>query len=312
MSGNGFNVVAACPDLAVLRVSGADNLRFLQAQLSNDVEGLASNATCKAAWCDPKGRVLALFQICKHLDDVLLIAPRAVIDTHLKRLRLFVLRAKVSLDVDESCSVIGIAGGSAEAWLLKQIHTTDADVSWQETRGAIRLQGEQRWLLLVESSDVEALMESAGLTSECAIDTWYAAAIDAGEPTVVTETSGEFVPQMLNLELLDGISFSKGCYPGQEIVARTQYLGRIKRRMYALLSADSEVPSPGTSITDSNAKTIGKVVYAATADRQASMLAVLRVDAAAAGNLQLPDGSKLEVATLPYEIPVAEVPTPTA
>lgn len=303
--------VETLDDLCVLRASGADNVRFLQAQLTNDIAALAANSTCKAAWCDPKGRVLVLFQVCRRGQDVLLVAPRHVIDQHLKRLRMFVMRAKVSLEVDEDLTVMGVSGAEATDWLRQHVGSSgsDAEVIWHGAAGIIRLQGESRWYVITNQAAASQFLASAGsLACTGPSDMWRASAIDAGEPAVFAATSGEFVPQMLNLELLDGVSFDKGCYPGQEIVARTQYLGRIKRRMFALRVSGDQAPEPGTPILGVDAKNVGQVVSAAapsTTSAPGSMLAVLRVEAFEAGELSLADGGQLSRAQLPYEIPLA-------
>jgi folate-binding protein YgfZ len=210
--------------LGILRFSGADTLSFLQGQVSNDTERLAANKCVLAAYSSPQGRVLALIYLVPHSSGVLAILPSEILLPTLERMRKFVMRAKVT--IENAGDSLMVAGGFAEL--------PAAGSAYREQDGigtaAVSHDGQRHWL-------VAAPAKLAPIT---AIDTqrftrrWRLADIRAGLPQIYAATSETFVAQMLNLDLLDGISFTKGCYTGQEIIARTQHLGRIKRRLFRL------------------------------------------------------------------------------
>jgi tRNA-modifying protein YgfZ len=309
--------VAMLDGLALVRARGRDTVKFLQSQLTNDIEQVTDSHSLMAAWCDPKGRSLALFQVCKHGDDLCLIAPAQVVHKVLPKLKMYVMRAKVSLEIDPTISATGLYGPRASEWLATltaSVPLTGEATSIAQNCQLVGLTGASRWLLIGANEDVQALTRDA-IANGCVRaeqSLWRLGAIQAGQPEIYAQTSGEFVPQMLNLELLDGVSFSKGCYPGQEIVARTQYLGRIKRRTVALQAQTIDAtPAPGDVIVDMRtAARLGQVVDAvADASGTLHILAVLRVDALADAELSFEQaGSALFQVDLPYSLESATAP----
>jgi folate-binding protein YgfZ len=208
--------------LGILRFSGADALSFLQGQISNDTQRLAGNETLFAAYSTAQGRVLALIYLLPHSSGVAAILPREILQPTLERMRKFVLRAKVRIeDAGESLVVGGGFGADpmAAQGYVEQDGMGTAPVGHDPIR---------RWVIGPPQAFAAA---AAAEDSESA---WRLADIHAGLPQIYAATSEAFVAQMLNLDLLDGISFTKGCYTGQEIIARTQHLGRIKRRLHRL------------------------------------------------------------------------------
>jgi tRNA-modifying protein YgfZ len=222
------------PYLGVLRFTGPDSLSFLQGQVSNDTRRLAEGRGLLAAYSSPQGRVLALMHLLPHSSGVIAILPRDLVLPTLEGLRKFVLRAKVKIeDAGEFLSVAGIH----DSRLLQSAGYTEKDGVGV---AAVNHDPGRRWVI-----------GAAGKLAEHGLDgdprhtdrvehveqiehDWRLADIRAGLPQIYLATREAFVAQMLNLDLLDGISFSKGCYTGQEIIARTQHLGRIKRRLYRL------------------------------------------------------------------------------
>ena len=307
--------VTPLQELAAIRVAGRDRVKFLQSQLTNDIELLDATRVMSAAWCDPKGRTLALFQICAFGDDILLICPREVAEAVLPKLRMYVMRLKVTLVVDDDLSLIGLHGAATVlALTLPGIQTPPADGCGIEHDGCkfLALRGDCRWLAIVDAARTEHLIAEAARNG-CRVDeadSWRLAAILAGDPQIYAQTSGEFVPQMVNLELLDGVSFSKGCYPGQEIVARTQYLGKIKRRTFGFQLHTDATPEPGTAVLNGDGTRIGQIVDAANdGSGYTHGLAVLRVEATRADDAQLQTmGLPLELVSLPYSL----VPSPAS
>jgi folate-binding protein YgfZ len=239
------------PYLGVLRFTGPDSLSFLQGQLSNDTRHLAEGRGLLAAYSSPQGRVLALMHLLPHSSGVIAILPRDLVLPTLEGLRKFVLRAKVKIeDAGELLSVAGLQDSPRlqSAGFLKADQadeTGQADkVRYTEKDGvgvaAVNRDPGRRWVIGAAEKLAEHGLDGRPLPLEPIEHLeqiehdWRLADIRAGLPQIYLATREAFVAQMLNLDLLDGISFSKGCYTGQEIIARTQHLGRIKRRLYRL------------------------------------------------------------------------------
>jgi hypothetical protein len=233
--------VAPVTDLGLIAVSGEDAASFLHNQLTNDVEHLGPDEARLAGFCTPKGRLQASFLMWRDPDAIYLQLPRAIQPPLQKRLSMFVLRAKAKLrDATAEApfeAVIGIGGARADAALRRHVDTLPA-APMGKTGGAfgtvVRLHdafGSPRYLWFTSAQAGAAALDA--LKADLALggnQAWRLAAIHAGEPQVTAATQEQFVPQMVNFELVGGINFKKGCYPGQEIVARTKYLGKIKRR----------------------------------------------------------------------------------
>jgi folate-binding protein YgfZ len=223
-------VVAPVTDLGLIAVGGDDAASFLHNQLTNDVEHLGTTEARLAGYCTPKGRLQATFLTWRTGADIFLQLPRAIQPPLQKRLTMFVLRAKAKLrDATEEASTAAVLG----------LTGTKAGAPYAKTDGAfgtvIRLAdalNAPRYLWITSSETATAalpqLRETLALGGNAA---WHLADIHAGVPQVTQPTQEQFVPQMVNFELIGGVNFKKGCYPGQEIVARSQYLGKLKRRM---------------------------------------------------------------------------------
>lgn len=242
--------VAAVTDQGLIAVAGEQAASFLHTQLTNDVEQLGPAQARFAGFCTPKGRLQASFLMWRDADAVYLQLPRAIQPALQKRLSMFVLRAKARLrDATLEApfeAVLALGGARATAALAGIVPTLPA-APMAKVDGpfgtVIRLGdafGAPRYLWLasaeVAGAALPALAPTLALGGNQA---WRLAAIHAGEPQVGAATQEQFVPQMVNLELLGGVSFKKGCYPGQEIVARTKYLGKIKRRTALARVADA-------------------------------------------------------------------------
>jgi tRNA-modifying protein YgfZ len=201
----------------LLSVTGADARAFLHAQLTQDIERLSPERAALAGWCSAQGRLLATFLVVPVADGFLLQLARDLAPAVAKRLSMFVLRSKVKVaDVSDAWTQLGAWGEdfAGEPFSVKR----EGDVLQVKA-------GERRALLL----GPEAAMRQ--LSAAGAEETWALEEIRAGRPFITAATQDKFVPQMVNFETLGGVSFQKGCYPGQEIVARAQYRGQVKRRM---------------------------------------------------------------------------------
>jgi folate-binding protein YgfZ len=255
----------------VIRADGADAAGFLHSQLSNDISHLGAEQARLAAWCTAQGRMLASFVVARATapDEFWLACRADLLPAMLKRLSMFVLRAKAKLnDAGSALAVLGLLGPSAAAWLAGQ--AVDLAAPWRAAACAggrlLRLPdapGQPRWLWIGPAEAADALLAALpadGINSA----TWDALEIAAGVVPVQAATSGLFVPQMLNFELVGGIDFKKGCYPGQEVVARSHYLGKLKRRGVMLAMAGAEIWWNGDA-----AQPAGQVAQAAPASADA-------------------------------------------
>ena len=220
----------ALPHLGLIRASGPDARAFLQNQLSNDLRQASPAAGLLNGYCSPKGRLLAVLTVMQTgEEEFLLVLPQTLVAATLKRLRMFVLRSKVVLDEAAPWRVGGSLGVSPDAPQAAWQQASRGDAHWLCRPGAAR-----HLVLLPATHAIE--------TDPAAEAAFQLAELDAGLPTVHPETLDHFVPQTANLDLAGGISFGKGCYPGQEIVARVHYLGRLKQRLFLADSASAAAP----------------------------------------------------------------------
>ncbi|HEY8554846.1 MAG TPA: folate-binding protein YgfZ [Burkholderiales bacterium] len=304
--------------VSIIRAAGPDATAFLNGQLTCDVREAGETRSLLGAWCSPKGRMLAVFRLWRAQEAYLLQLPRVLCADILKRLRTYVLRAKVVLDtLDDTHVRFGVAGPRAAALLeeaLGNIPPTENGVATAGDVTVLRIAGAHARFALVapfpEAQRLWTTLEREARPAGAAVWDWHD--IAAGIPVVLPATSEAFLPQEANLELLGGVSFTKGCYVGQEIVARVHYRGRVKQRMYRAHVATETAPEPGVPIyaPEVSDQTSGTVVLAAPAPGGGcDLLAVIysdRVDR----DLRLgsPTGATLGVEALPYAI--TDPPTP--
>ena len=307
------NVLADLSDLSLIRARGDDTQNFLNGQLSNDVRQLDATHSQLASWCSPKGRMLTIFRLFRRGDDTLLQLPASLLETTLKRLRMFVLRDKVTLEnADAELASFGISGPDAEKLLRDASGFAPGEINGSETRDEItiaKLPGPHPRFEIIAPTDAATKLwnDLKAKATPVGPPVWAWLDIMAGIPSVHPETSEAFVPQMANLEIVGGVNFKKGCYPGQEIVARMQYLGKLKQRMYRAHVAGDVMPRPGDSIyaPDFPGQSAGTVVDAQAApDNGYDLLAVIQISSAAAGELHLGSetGPRLSLHPLPYAI----------
>lgn len=274
----------------LLQVTGDDARAFLHGQLTNDIENLAPGRARFAGWCTAKGRLLATFLVIARADGFLLQLSRDIAPAIAKRLAMFVLRSKVKVtDVTAEWAQAGTWDAALLASLGIAVPEGDG-VS--ETQGALAVALEPgRWLLLATGDAASRLQADADESA------WTLAEIRAGRALISQPVQDQFVPQMVNLERAGGVDFRKGCYPGQEIVARAQYRGAVKRRMYRLRGA-SLVAGQALLGGEDPAEGGGLVVMGAEGEALA-VLPVAAVEAGAAVRAQA-GAPALEVLPLPY------------
>ncbi|CAN5380908.1 folate-binding protein YgfZ [soil metagenome] len=308
------NFVAPLTDLGLIALTGEEATHFLHNQLTNDVEHLGPSEARLAGYCSPKGRLMATFLMWKTADVILLQLPRELQAALQKRLQMFVLRAKVKLaDVMAEHVMLGLAGARAAAVLpqwFPAMPLAPYQKAESEAGTLIRLAnaiGSPRFQWITTPSVAQdAWPILTRDVNPAATAAWRLSDIHAAIPQIRLATQEQFVPQMINYEVVGGVNFKKGCYPGQEIVARSQYLGKLKRRMMpaSVLSATAK---PGTEVFSASdaGQPCGMIVNAElNALEEMACLVELKVAAMETGPVHLgaPDGPVLRFEPLPYEL----------
>lgn len=307
--------VAPIGDQGLIALDGEESAGFLHNQLTNDVEHLGTGEVRLAGYCSPKGRLLASFLMWRNETTIFLQLPREIQAPVQKRLSMFVLRAKTKLsdagELPGNQVVLGLGGGMAEDVLqnwfdplpakpfTKLDHPLGTLLRVADAFGAARYQ----WLMSAEVAQT-VVPELAAKLSVGRTDAWHLSEIHAGIPQITKATQEQFVPQMVNFELLGGVNFKKGCYPGQEIVARSQYLGKLKRRT-TLVSISDAAAAAGVEVfaTADPEQPCGMVVNAAPNGKGGiDALVEMKLAAIEAASVRLgsADGAPLTFLDMPY------------
>ncbi|RMN74005.1 Glycine cleavage T-protein [Pseudomonas savastanoi pv. savastanoi] len=287
----------------VLAVRGVDASKFLQGQLTCNLNYLNEDKSSLGARCTQKGRMQSSFRIVFEGDGCLLAMASELIEPQLLDLRKYAVFSKSKL-TDESAEWVrfGLQDGDSALVGLGLAQETDAVVRANELIAIRASPGRaELWVRAGQADSVKSQLASQ--LSEGPLNDWLLGQIRAGIGQVFGSTREEFIPQMINLQAVGGVSFKKGCYTGQEIVARMQYLGKLKRRLYRLTLSSEEIPEPGTALfSPVHASAVGNVVIAAQSGQNVELLAVLQGDAAENGHINLgsPEGAALQMSDLPY------------
>ncbi|MGZ5012865.1 MAG: CAF17-like 4Fe-4S cluster assembly/insertion protein YgfZ [Methylobacter sp.] len=285
--------------LGVLTIAGIDAAKFLQGQITCNINDITDIKSSLGAMCNPKGRVITTFLLVKNGDAFLMILPIELLASVKKRLQMYVLRSKVTLtDSSDELCLVG---------LRDQVLQFDGVPEYRfatSRQDNIVVDFQNRNLVVAEADNAQAFWEeqvNLGFQAEGSAQ-WRYLDLLSGIPWLTAETSEEFIPQMLNLDKLGGISLTKGCYTGQEIVARTHYLGKTKREMILAECAVLAPPEPNTAIIDDSTgaeQSIGKVLYAQKGQDVCKMLVVLQNDVDTnADNLKLKNHNQDKITLL--------------
>ena len=315
------NILCDLSHLGLLEISGRDAVTFLQGQLTNDVKLLHGTNAHYSAYCNPKGRMLALFLAFAHHNNQLgnhyhLQLSRELLEPMMKRLKMYVMRSQVEInDVSESIVKFGLNGPQAASMLapmfspmfsasFNKVPTEDFELVSVENGTLLKLpsaNNNARFEIFTDATNAPLIWDA--LKNNCQIvdkNYWELLEIQAGIPDISLATQEQFVPQMLNLDILNAINFKKGCYTGQEIIARTHYLGSVKRRTY--LAEIALQPALGDKVTDAMQSEIGQIVRCApNLTGSFDVLAEMRIDAVTGGVLNCNDAPIL-LKTLPYSL----------
>lgn len=263
------------PALGLLGFEGPDAGAFLQGQCTQDLRLVTTASSPPAAICTPQGRVLALARLVARGDAILAVLPAELVPTLRDRLQRHVLRAKVRLwEPGADLAVWGVLAASPEGLeaALPGCPSEPGGTTTAGETGIVRLPGPRALVIGPPRAVARATPGALPLAPEA----WAAAAIAAGEPQVVAATSEHWIPQMLNLDRVGALSFTKGCYTGQEVVTRTQHLGRLKRRMQGYSAAIPLALRPGQTLYAANDK-VAEVVAAAPVGSGTQVLAVVNL-----------------------------------
>jgi hypothetical protein len=263
-------IVVPIDSIGVLRVSGPDAEEFLQAQLTSDISDILPNSSAIGGYCNPKGRLLAVFMIFREKDDYLLISDSEGLPKVMKTLSMYILRMKVNLAIDTSFIPIGFIGGELDEIMckLRKTATATSDVinSIKEPYVSFVWPNHPGLLVLLPEFCVKTVWPIIAKHAKIGPPRhWDLFEIRAGIPRITLGTTTSFIPQSVNLDQINGVSFTKGCYPGQEIVARVRYLGRLKHRMGRATFSDDSIPKPGDPVFSDISRThrTGSIVNAA-------------------------------------------------
>lgn len=300
-------VITDLSNRGLIKLTGDDAVTFLQGQLTNDVKALNGTNSQFAGYCTAKGRLLALFFAFSVDGAIYLQLNRALTESIIKRLKMFVLRSKVAIS-DESKTVrIGLAGKNAVHLLAKffpNVPETPHTLTRHENTVVIRLPSVTPMFEIVTDENQAATLCTAINTESPFVseEAWNWLEIQAGIPDISAETQEAFVPQMVNLDALGGINFKKGCYTGQEIVARTHYLGSVKRRTQLAHIQSETAPKAGEDILDSNQQAVGQIVRVSPAINSGfDVLAECRLENLEQGKVNWQTHA-LEIKALPYTL----------
>jgi len=269
-------------EFSLIEVSGEDASTFLQGQITNDINLVNEETSVYAGLCNPKGRLLAFFHILKLHDSFFLICPQCIAENIAKKLAMYVLRSKVVITINTTIRLQGFEfAGEGLCDKVGFPENTDNMQSFlHEGMHVTRISGiKPRYLCLADNSTITTFMTAhkthvAEKTCEC----WKQTSITNKIPNIYLETQGKFIPQSLNLDLINAINFKKGCYTGQEIVARTHYLGTVKKRLFrGVWSGDKTLLNLGDEIL-TNETSVGQVIDYSSDKSESDILFELKVD----------------------------------
>jgi hypothetical protein len=302
--------ITALTHFGLLQFAGADAQTFLQGQLSCDLNSLLPGQAVYGSYSTPKGRMLASFLLWRDDSGYCMQLPRSLCESTRRRLSMYVLRSKLTIkDASDEVDLFGTIGSDAAAKLASLVDNVPVDENTLvAVPGGHLVRLDKGRLLLAVARESTHLIRDHLMSTLPAIteDTWDLANICAGIPYITPATQDQFVPQMANLDLIDGVSFTKGCYPGQEIVARMHYLGRLKQRMY--LAKSPAIAQPGDKLYSpvTGEQSTGMIVNAAPSDGNShTVLAVIHIESFKSGDIHIGSltGPRLEFMDLPYPVP---------
>ena len=303
-------VIVPLADQGLIGIDGPDAVSFLHVLATNDVEGLDADSIRFAGLCTAKGRLFASFYVWRTESGLVMQVAADIHAALLKKLSMYILRSKVKLtDLGMEMVLLGIGGPNAGALVLQLAgKVPDVRRLVPMPGGHVMCLDRNRFVLTLEpQAAIDLWSKGAAIARPAGSAAWRWLEIAAGQPRVAAATQEAFVPQMLNMEVAEvgGLVFTKGCYPGQEVVARTQYLGKIKRRMYRVALDAPALPGTDVFTPESAGQHCGAIVNAAPSpDGGFEALLVVQSSGAEAGEVHVggPDGPVVRFLSLPYSV----------
>ncbi|QSX32932.1 tRNA-modifying protein YgfZ [Shewanella avicenniae] len=291
--------------LGIISVTGEQNRSFIHGQVTADITSLAANDWRWGAHCDARGKMQSAFRVFSVGDTLILLMPTDTLAGDLPEFKKYAVFSKAELtDASAEYRLLGVAGSQAQSWLKGKFAAFDADQKVSQLENGAILQDGERYIVLLPSAEFEALVASETLVDSLA---WRALEIQAGYPNLPAAHQGQFVPQMCNLQAVGGISFTKGCYMGQETVARMKYRGGNKRALYILQGQATAVVGVDTQLeiaVEDGFRPVGAIIEVAQQAELLLLTAVLPNDTEVGAKLRIADdtGSELTVMPLPYSL----------
>ena len=306
------SIVADLSHLGILEFTGEESEAFLQGQLSCDVHAIVIGSSAYGGYCSPKGRLLADFLLWRTESAFRMVLPRGIVEPIRRRLAMYVLRSKVRIaDRSDDLVLLGAAGTAAlsalGALFGRSPERAHAMLHADALGDLIALSGDRFLIAAVPGAAAELWSTLARVLTPVGTPCWEWLDIRNGFPWITAPTQEQFVPQMANLELIGGVNFHKGCYPGQEIVARMQYLGKLKRRMFLANVEAAGRPAAGDELysDDLAGQASGMVVNVQRSpEGGCDLLAVVQIESRAHSTVHLksPGGPALRFLDLPYPV----------
>jgi len=300
-------IVVDLSDRSLIKLSGTDAFNFLQGQVTNDANLLTGGKSQFSGYCNPKGRLLALFFAFAISEEIYLSFNQKLLEPILKRLKMYVLRSKVQITEASDLVQMGVAGFASENKLISlfsNIPQNAHEVVQHSDVTLMRLPSATPMFVIISHLEkaTEIWLKLANVETVATCAAWGWLEIQAGIPEISPETQEDFVPQMLNLDALGGINYKKGCYTGQEIVARTHYLGKVKRRTQLAHIDSTTSPQAGDVIKNSANQEVGEIVRVSPALNSGfDVLVECRLESLAEGSIFWNEHA-LTIKPLPYLI----------
>ncbi len=310
---NNSDIICDLSHFSSVVVAGEDAAEFIQGQFTNDVYKVDENHSQLSGFCNNKGRMIANFRLFQHQQNYFISIRNDLVKDSISHLQNYILRAQVAIqDISEQLIHLGISGKNADSLLspfIEKLKATADSVSYNDNYIIIRVPGElPRYEIFCSIEYAKTLWETVAkkvtvVNSAC----WDYLNIKNGLAFIDSNTSEEFVPQMANMDLINAISFEKGCYTGQEIVARTHYLGKQKRRTYRIKITSDTEPKAGeqlaTASSTENQYTGTLITVHPTAENEYEALAVIQIKSAEEEKLKLKEAdAEITLLELPYSL----------
>lgn len=298
-------LISRLSHLGLLAVTGEQGRSFIHGQVTTDISSLTAEEWRWGAHCDPKGKMLSSFRTFALGDALMLMMPRDTLAADLPQLKKYAVFSKAELvDASDDYSLLGVAGAKAAAWLAEQFPGFNAEQQVSAIDGGVVLQDDEHFILVLPKAQAEALCQQQPLVDASA---WQELEILAAYPNLPASHMGQFVPQMCNLQAINGISFTKGCYMGQETVARMKYRGGNKRALYILKGKATVDVTPETTLEmalDEGFRKGGSIIEAVQRNGELLLTAVLANDTEVGAQFRIADdeNSELTVLPLPYSL----------